>query len=578
MNSRKNLEVSLGLSVTAIISVSIFWLLYYILHSNYSQSSLPKSLFPVILSGSFFVFLITFLVIKSFSSKISYLKNDIYSFLEEISVESQNRSENAGINQLSNAVTKLVNKSKEEISFARSLKNGIQSPFIVSDKNTRITYISEEGAKMFGYTQAETINIMTVKEMVGSDNATKKTLTGVSLSGIKVVVKDRYGKDIPIIVSSGPLKSFDESIIGVFMFFTDLREEIKKQKEYLSLQTKNIAEALELIAGGDLTAKAEIEANSDLYLLTCNLNKTVEDLNEAIKNVAEAAYNTSSATNEISASTEQMAKGTQELSLQAGEITNAIDIMTQAVLNNVERINLASENSLKAGDKAEEGSKVLNQTINEIHEIAKVMEKASITITTLGMNSSHIGEIIQVIDEIADQTNLLALNAAIEAARAGEQGRGFSVVADEVRKLAERTGVATKEIASMIKKIQADTLEAVNAINEGNAEILKGKEYAEKSESVLQEILSESRKTADIVKESAIETNKMSLTTEEMNDRLVNISSVIQQSAASTEQIAMAAEDLNRLVEGLSGTIGKFRISNERESGYRKKHLMAVTS
>ena len=101
-------------------------------------------------------------------------------------------------------------------------------------------------------------------------------------------------------------------------------------------------------------------------------------------------------------------------------------------------------------------------------EIAKMMESANSVMNNLGKSSEEIGSIIEVIDGIAEQTNLLALNAAIEAARAGEHGKGFSVVADEVKNLAERSANATKEIATLIKGIQAETQKAIVAIEEGN--------------------------------------------------------------------------------------------------------------
>ena len=110
---------------------------------------------------------------------------------------------------------------------------------------------------------------------------------------------------------------------------------------------------------------------------------------------------------------------------------------------------------------SQRGSGVILDTIDGIKDISIKMDQ-------LSLESQKIGDIVEVIDEIAEQTNLLALNAAIEAARAGEAGKGFAVVADEVRKLAERSGKATKEIATLIGSIQKNTISAVEAAAEGN--------------------------------------------------------------------------------------------------------------
>src|SRR3546814_11080388 len=91
-------------------------------------------------------------------------------------------------------------------------------------------------------------------------------------------------------------------------------------------------------------------------------------------------------------------------------------------------------------------------------------ERTNVQVQGLAAAAQKIGEVVQLITDIASQTNLLALNATIEAARAGEAGKGFAVVASEVKNLANETAKATDEVTGQITGIQAATREAVTAI------------------------------------------------------------------------------------------------------------------
>lgn len=170
----------------------------------------------------------------------------------------------------------------------------------------------------------------------------------------------------------------------------------------------------------------------------------------------------------------------------------------------------------------------------------KSIKESAKKITELGKQSQQIGEIIQVIDDIAEQTNLLALNAAIEAARAGEHGKGFAVVADEVRKLAERSGKATKEIATLITSIQKGTEVAVKSMD--GLKRLMMEEMAAGSGLVNSSIVS----IAAIAEESAAAAEEVSASTEEMN--------------ATTEEIAASARHMSDLARELHKLVAKFKV------------------
>ena len=317
---------------------------------------------------------------------------------------------------------------------------------------------------------------------------------------------------------------------------------------------------LEKMGQGDMTVRITSDYKGDHQLIKDSINSVAQSLNSALGEVSEAVAATASASNQISSSTEEMAAGSQEQTQQTTEVAGGVEEMTRTILENTKNVSRAADTAKDAGRKAKEGGMVVKETIDGMNKIADVVKKSAETVQALGKSSDQIGEIVQVIDDIADQTNLLALNAAIEAARAGEQGRGFAVVADEVRKLAERTTKATKEIATMIRQIQKDTINAVQSMEEGTSEVEKGKSLANKAGLALEEIVEGSQQVLDIVSQVAAASEEQSTAAEEISRSIEAISSVSQETAAGTQQIAHAAEDLNRLTLNLENLISQFKV------------------
>lgn len=343
--------------------------------------------------------------------------------------------------------------------------------------------------------------------------------------------------------------SYKELVEGLNNTFDAVVRPINESKEVLARA-----------ASGDLTSKMKGEYTGDYELLKSSINQLTTAMSSALHEVSEAVQATASAANEISASSEQMATGAHEQSQQTTEVASAVEELSKTIIETTKSANLASDTLKKATSTARSGGEIVNKTIEGMNRIAEVVISSSSTIEALGQSSNQIGEIIQVIDDIADQTNLLALNAAIEAARAGEQGRGFAVVADEVRKLAERTTKATKEIAGMIKKIQQDTTDAVTSIKRGTDEVQIGKELAVKSGQALEEIIIEAGNASDLSMQTVAANEQMSASAEQISRSMEGISSVTQESAASTEQIARTAEDLNKLTLNLQELVGRFKL------------------
>ena len=181
----------------------------------------------------------------------------------------------------------------------------------------------------------------------------------------------------------------------------------------------------------------------------------------------------------------------------------------------------------------------------------------------LGKRGEQIGQVIEVINDIADQTNLLALNAAIEAARAGEHGRGFAVVADEVRKLADRTTQATEEVAQSITAIQQETDTAVQRMRAGPERVTQGVELAGRAGASLEEIVAGAGDVAGLVQSIAAAAEQQSSASEEVSRNVESITAVASQAAEGAQQSAAASAQLSGKAEQLQQLVGRFTLSRK---------------
>jgi methyl-accepting chemotaxis protein len=284
-----------------------------------------------------------------------------------------------------------------------------------------------------------------------------------------------------------------------------------------------------------------------------------EGMMEAAGQLEKVVEVISSASEQLSAQVEESTRGTDQQSVRVAETATAMEEMNSTVLEVAKNSSQAAESSEDAKRQAQQGASIVNRLATYIGEINANAHQSVADMKVLTTQAEGIGQIMNVISDIADQTNLLALNAAIEAARAGDAGRGFAVVADEVRKLAEKTMTATKEVGEAIRGIQdgakknmANADRAVTAMEESAG-------LARQSGEALQQIVSLVDQASDQVRSIATASEEQSATSEEINRSVEEINRISSETADAMRQSAQAVGELAGQTQNLRGLIEQMK-------------------
>ncbi len=261
------------------------------------------------------------------------------------------------------------------------------------------------------------------------------------------------------------------------------------------------------------------------------------------------------ASEEISAQTQEISDGAQRQRERINEIANSMDMMNSAALEVAQNTSRAASEADKTMVKAKDGSKIIQNSIDSMRRVNSLAEKLTEDMNKLGDRTEAIGEVMNMITDIADQTNLLALNAAIEAARAGEAGRGFAVVADEVRKLAEKTMVATKDVGEIITAIRQATQANLEGMNKALEAIGQASELTDDSGAVLTEILNYANESSRQIQGIAAAVQQQSSSFEEVSSAMETINGIAMETSESVRQSSEAVDDVADQAGRLKGLI-----------------------
>jgi methyl-accepting chemotaxis protein len=214
-------------------------------------------------------------------------------------------------------------------------------------------------------------------------------------------------------------------------------------------------------------------------------------------------------------------------------------------------------------EDAQSGARAVSETVAKLDEIHLANESNVDEIMALGRKSRRIGEVMELIDNIASRTKLIAFNAALEAAAAGESGRRFSVVAMEVRRLADNVVESTDEIRERIAEIQAATNGLIVASEQEAKRIAEGVARGKEASVALNEILGSAQSTTSSAEQISLSTQQQRTAAEQVVDAVRGIERDSRAVAHGSEEATHVITDLVQLAEELQQAVAQFDVGEE---------------
>jgi len=351
-----------------------------------------------------------------------------------------------------------------------------------------------------------------------------------------------------------------------YLLFKESKYNLKITEEKTKTVQDEIQKLLEELTGlakGDLTVHVGIREGITKEIAKA-INYAVHALRQVIVNINKTTQETSKVAEEAGKIAKDLALSSEHQAKEISETTTAVQAMVvfiEKVSSNASQSETVALESVKI---ANQGGEVVRSTINGMEKIQAQIVDTSEKIRRLSESSQEISEIVSLIDGIAEQTNILSLNAAIQAATAGEAGKGFAVVADEVQQLAEKASYATREISSLVRSIQTDTMQVITAMEQTRAEVVQGVTLAQDAGQSLEKIEAVSSNLSNLVHDISMSAREQAAMSGRISTAMKVIREIANKTAVGTVSTAQFTSKLTQLIAALRHSVSEFKLPKRK--------------
>lgn len=345
--------------------------------------------------------------------------------------------------------------------------------------------------------------------------------------------------------------SLDESRRGASRSAAENRD---NQQAILRLMDEMAA-----LASGDLTARATVTEDFTGAIADA-INYTADELASLVKRIDLASVQVAEFTETAKHTADELLGATQKQGEDIYQTGMSINQLSSAVTQVAENARTCAAVARESLDASSRGAEAVRNSIAHMNHIRNQIQETSKLIKRLGEGSQEIGEIVDLISGITEQTNVLALNAAIQASSAGAAGRGFSILAEEVQRLAERSGEATRQIATLVESIQTDTQQAVAAMEKSTRSVVEGTGLSDAAGQALARIETISQQLAAQIETISGATAQQQEAVQTLNARMGEILSITDLTTQRVLVTVGQMGELNTLAQDLRQSISGFKV------------------
>ncbi len=436
--------------------------------------------------------------------------------------------------------------------------------YIEFDPNGIILTINENFLQLLGYQREEVIG---KHQRIFEDPSYAKTSdygqfwTDLGNGQDKNDVFKRItksGDEIWIQAIYSPVKNEMGRVVKVVKISTDITQQVKDNIEYKN-RVKRYSEFISKVAKGDLRQRIDADGNNELSVIGGNLNAMVESLTNITHQMGEANSTLLIALEQIQSTVNAQAAGASQQAAAVSEITVTLEEVRSTSAQNLVKTKQLGEVAERVRREGVQGQQILEQAVAGMEVIRERVENIAHTILALSEQTQQIGEITNVVSNIAQQSKMLALNASIEAAKAGEAGKGFAVVAAEVKELAIQSQQSTAQVQKILQDIRRATDRAVMATEEGNKRVDAGVVLVEKSGEMMKQLSEVIDETVRASKQIVAAVQQEVIGIDQVSTSMNEINKVTSQFVSSTQQTKEAATNMGKVAGRLRECVSIYK-------------------